>query len=61
MHTLKYFTNRIGKIVYRNEVSCKCPTCGRGTEYGIKIADRQHAQYLFDVQNELGIKYRDKK
>jgi len=59
-HEHQWFIDRIGKTIYRNKVKCDCESCKKGTEHGIVISDKTHADYLFDVQNELGIKYSDK-
>ena len=49
---LQWFYDRIGKKVFRT----------KNNIYGsIKIFDRQHANYLFLCENELGIKYFDTK
>lgn len=60
-HTEQWFKNRIGKKVFRDAVDCKCDTCEQGTVDGIKITDKQHSTYLYDVQCDMGINYRDKK
>lgn len=54
-----WFQERIGKIVYRDQISCPCLTCKQGTENGILIHDKQHANYLYLCQNEMDIEYRD--
>ena len=56
-HDLEWFLSNIGNRVFRNKVKCDCESCRRGGEEGILIADITHANYLFDVQNELGIRY----
>ena len=60
-HQLKWFTNRIGKRVYRDEVDCDCKSCYEGTQDGVEVADEQHAHYLYIIQLDLDINYRDKK
>lgn len=60
-HKLVWFTNRIGKKVYRDKNRCSCDTCKKVFENGLKILDKQHAEYLSMVQYELDINYRDKK
>jgi hypothetical protein len=55
----EWFTERIGKRVYRTETTCKCEVCTRIGEVGLVIADELHAQYLFDCQNELDLYYFD--
>lgn len=70
-HTLKWFTNRIGKTIYRGAVPCKCKKCTDVEKTGLKIWDgieneKQvakrdfHARYLHDCQGMLGIGYFDK-
>lgn len=61
-HTLKWFKNRVGKVIFRDAVSCPCNVCENGTKNGIRITDEFHAQCLYDYENsEMGIIYRDKK
>jgi len=60
IHNLKWFKDRIGKRVYRNESSCKCSFCTFNLENGLVISDELQAQYLFDIQNELRLHYFDK-
>jgi len=57
----EWFEKRIGKIVYRNRVSCTCEICRNGYTNGIYIIDSQHAGYLCDMEgmsNEDGIPLR---
>jgi len=61
MHPLNWFTERIGKRIYRGDVTCDCNTCKTGTEEGLIIRDNTHAEYLYDVQLEMDIEYRDEK
>jgi len=63
-HTLKYFKNRIGKRIYRDDSGCPCHDCKRIVEEGLIIADEDHAEYLYDMQNEFAncgtlLNYRD--
>lgn len=60
-HTLKWFLNRKGKRIYRGEVSCPCHTCKQGTQEGIVVGNKMHAEYLFMVEQDrnMGITYRD--
>ena len=60
-HTLKWFQNRIGKRVFRGPTGCKCTTCKEIEENGKFIHGQDDAQYLFEVQYDLDINYRDKK
>ena len=66
-HTLRWFQNRRGKTIYRRPIKTTkgkvcCDMC-EGTE--VRICPRKrnfpdHAQYLYDSQNELKIEYFDK-
>lgn len=46
----KWFTDRIGKRVYRNKTSCECEICKYNYENGLIINDDTHAIYLTDVE-----------
>lgn len=61
MNNLGWFIDRIGKKVYRDKDICSCEHCQLNKINGVKIIDLDHAQYLFDMQNEMGVKYFDKK
>lgn len=66
MHILKWFKNRIGKRIYRDDDGCNCETCKDVVKTGLTIRDEQHAQYIYDIQNgfadeEVYLNYRDKK
>ncbi len=65
MHTLKWFINRIGKTVYRDDSKCGCFCCDNIVKNGVKIRNEQHAEYLHDVQHDFAaegilLNYRDK-
>ena len=47
------FINAIGKTVYRNDDGCSCPECKVILEKGLTIKDKEHAEYLFEIQNEF--------
>lgn len=47
----------MGKRIYREKTDCDCHTCNRVLNEGIVVGDEDHAEYLYLVQNELGIKY----
>jgi len=62
-HTEKWFHNRIGKRVYRNWHKC-CNQCDDIAKNGLIIRNKQHATYLYDIQNDFGnegtiLNYRD--
>jgi len=66
--TLDWFKSRINKKVFRdaNNPPCGCNTCNDIEKNGIVITDEDHAQYLFDIQNEFAceghfLNYRDEK
>ncbi len=60
IHNIEWFTARIGKRIYRVKNVCPCTTCQMVIIHGLIIIDKNHAQYLFDIQNELGIEYFEK-
>jgi len=60
-HNKEWFTNRIGKTIYRKETTCKCFKCKNVTDKGLVIMDQFHADYLFMVQDDLEIEYTDTK
>ena len=60
MKTLKWFQNRINKRIFRNKTSCKCDNCNDVFKNGIVVGNKNHAEYLFSIQGELNINYRDK-
>jgi hypothetical protein len=57
---LKWFKDRVGKRIYRENNICDCGLCKGVHVNGLVITDELHAQYLFDCQNELGLKYYEK-
>lgn len=46
---LKWFTDRIGKVVWRNKTSCDCAVCKNVYEKGVVITSKFHANYLCDL------------
>ena len=65
-HTLKWFQNRRGKTIHRNPVKTTmgkkcCDMCEKTDVFVIKPQRGMpdHAQHLFDCQNELKIEYFD--
>ena len=57
VNNLKWFQDRIGKRVHTEIDTCKCSTCLEVAEKGLIISDKEHAEYLYDIQNELNINY----
>lgn len=57
IHDLQWFIDRIGKRVFRDKNLCNCGVCKNVFQNGLIITDKQHAQYLYDIQNEMGIRY----
>ena len=56
-HPLEWFLDRIGKKIYRSNNFCECNICLAVFKRGLYIIDKDHAQYLFNVQNETGLIY----
>lgn len=66
LQPLSFFISRIGKRIYRDEDTCKCPTCADVVENGLIVADEDHADYIFNIQNDFAndgdyLNYRDEK
>lgn len=65
LERLKWFKDRIGKRVFRNNSTCKCSVCASVEEKGLIIEDEMHASYLMDMEGcswedgQIGIKYFD--
>lgn len=59
MNRKQWFIDRIGKRVYRGMVSCPCESCQKAGKEGLVISDNDHANYLYDRERELGLKYYD--
>lgn len=49
----KWFTDRIGKKVYRNNTGCPCKSCQDVYVSGLRIGDLDHAKYLMDVEGDF--------
>jgi len=66
MKPLEFFTSRIGKRIYRDNVKfCDCENCKEGNN-GIVISDENHARHLFEFQLDMyhegvDLNYRDEK
>lgn len=61
IHTLDWYKQRVGKRIYRiNKTGCECEVCTRVFNEGLILLDDDHCQYLFDCQNELGLRYYEK-
>jgi len=60
-HDKQWFIDRIGKRVFRTESSCSCGVCKMVFEQGLIIIDEMHADYLYMIQNKLGLYYFDTK
>jgi len=59
-HKLQWFLDRIGKRIYRRGGACRCEHCQKVLKEGLIVRDRQHANYLFDCQNKIPVRYSDK-
>lgn len=60
-HQKRWFINHIGKTIYRGKTTCTCKTCDHVSTNGLMVGDKFHADYLYMVQFDLDINYRDKK
>lgn len=58
-HNKEWFINKIGKRIFRNENDCNCNSCLNVFKKGLIVNDHTHANYLYDVQNEMNIHYFD--
>jgi hypothetical protein len=61
MNNLKFFTDRIGKRIYREVTFCECRDCKHVAENGRIIMDENDARYLYEVSCDLEIEYYDQK
>lgn len=59
MKDKQWFIECIGKKVFRDTNKCNCQVCVDVFNNGLVISDENHANYLFDIQNELGYNYID--
>lgn len=64
--SLKWFLDRVGKRIYRDDTSCTCGTCKKNNKDGLIVNDEQHAEYLHTIQNDFAfenkfLNYRDEK
>lgn len=57
MHSKIWFKNRIGKRIYREPTKCKCKDCDDVVKNGIVIIDENHAEYLYEIHNDLRFEY----
>ena len=65
MKSLKWFNNKINQRIHRDKGSCGCHTCKEVAREGLVVADKDHAEYLYMLQNEFAncgeyLNYRDK-
>ena len=58
-HKLEWFIERIGKKIYRTKSQCNCMVCTNVFKSGVFVADKSHAQYMYDCQNDLDLYYFD--
>jgi hypothetical protein len=63
---LKWFKDRIGKIIFRNKNTCKCKVCESVYKNGLRLEDEQHASYVMDCEGSSwedgnGLRYFDTK
>jgi len=48
----KWFRQRIGKVIYRNDNGCSCPACQDALKNGLVVNDEMHANYLYENECE---------
>lgn len=48
----QWLMDRIGRIVYRPKTNCTCDICNQVYLHGVMIADKDHAQYLSEMEIE---------
>lgn len=58
---LKWFTDRIGKRIFRDANACSCEFCKSVETIGLIVKDEMHADYLTSIEMEAGITYFDTK
>ena len=51
IQTEEWFISNIGNTIYRDHHKC-CDQCDEIAENGLQVMDKQHAVYLYDVQND---------
>lgn len=49
----EWFVNRIGKRIYRNKNACECKACQAINKNGLIVANKLHAQYLYDIEQDF--------
>jgi hypothetical protein len=64
MKPLKFFKDRIGKLIFRNDSGCACQKCRDVVKNGLVVQSEDHAEYLYWTQNEFAndgceLNYRD--
>ncbi len=45
----KWFIERVGKMIYRNKLNCKCKSCSDVERNWLVIMDKQHADVLYNT------------
>ena len=60
-HQQRWFTNRVGKRIYRLTPANCCKECDEIERDGLVVHNKDHAYWLYVHQNELRYKYADKK
>ena len=59
--SLQWFVDRIGKLVFRNQLGCGCNSCEEAEIHGLIINTYQHAKFLYDNQYKIETRYSDNK
>ena len=50
-----WFSDRIGKIIYRNKTSCNCVVCEKVYREGLLIEDLQHSGFVCDCEFSFNV------
>jgi hypothetical protein len=53
--TLEDFKANIGKRIFRDSNKCPCETCKDIKENGILVRDTEHAEYMFQIQEDFAM------
>lgn len=63
LHDKQWFLDRVNKTIIRDDNKC-CRTCEHIGKNGLKIRDKNHAEYIYEMQNDFAngghyLNYRD--
>ncbi len=49
---LKWFKDRVGKVIWRNKTTCDCLVCDSVYRNGLMVQDEFHASYISDLVSD---------